>query len=369
MRDSNPYFSEVAGIVAGSPQTFKPLTVQRAFVAYVANRTPVDRTFRLKFSTTKPPGSTGPSTSSPSAPRATSVTSRSSPIRRTCRRCGCSPTSATPPRRFASMSGDRRHRRRDQGQRAEGDDRPQSRSEQRRADAGARARAGLRRRGLIQHAELHNPQISSPQISTFNVRAPQISSPQISTPQISSPQISTPQISTPQTTPQISTPQISTPPVGERQRHGRHLYGQQHRQHLVRLQRAVQRAERRRAPDERELPVPGDRDAHQPGAGVCADGAGLRPGGGAAGDGAREHSDSGSCEPQIATINNPRSPPRRFRRRRSRPSGWSPKVERRDRTRTATRVTKTPTRRSFRTKSRSHCARPVSRRLRRADRR
>src|SRR5205085_357154 len=47
LRNANPYFAEVAGVVAGSPQTFKRLTIQRAFVTYVANRTAADRLFRL----------------------------------------------------------------------------------------------------------------------------------------------------------------------------------------------------------------------------------------------------------------------------------------------------------------------------------
>ena len=46
-RNANPYFAEVGGVVAGSPQTFKLLNIQRAFVTYVANRTRQDRFFRL----------------------------------------------------------------------------------------------------------------------------------------------------------------------------------------------------------------------------------------------------------------------------------------------------------------------------------
>lgn len=30
-RNSNPYFSEIGGVIAGAPQSFKPLTIQRAF--------------------------------------------------------------------------------------------------------------------------------------------------------------------------------------------------------------------------------------------------------------------------------------------------------------------------------------------------
>ena len=47
LRNANPYFAEIAGVVAGSPQNFKPLNIQRAFVTYVENRTPQDRFFRL----------------------------------------------------------------------------------------------------------------------------------------------------------------------------------------------------------------------------------------------------------------------------------------------------------------------------------
>ena len=31
-RNANPYFAEIAGLVAGAPQTFKPLNIQRSFV-------------------------------------------------------------------------------------------------------------------------------------------------------------------------------------------------------------------------------------------------------------------------------------------------------------------------------------------------
>ena len=44
-RNANPYFAEVAGVVAGAPQTFKRLNIQRAFATYVENRTPADRFF------------------------------------------------------------------------------------------------------------------------------------------------------------------------------------------------------------------------------------------------------------------------------------------------------------------------------------
>ena len=47
IRDANPYLAEIAGVIAGSPQTFKPLNIQRAFVTYVENRTPQDRFFRF----------------------------------------------------------------------------------------------------------------------------------------------------------------------------------------------------------------------------------------------------------------------------------------------------------------------------------
>ena len=49
LRNANPYFAEIGGVVAGSPQTFKRLNIQRAFVTYVANRTPQDRFFRLRL--------------------------------------------------------------------------------------------------------------------------------------------------------------------------------------------------------------------------------------------------------------------------------------------------------------------------------
>ena len=52
MRNANPYFTEIAGVVAGSPQNFKRLNVQRAFVTYVENRTAQDRAFRLTLSGT-----------------------------------------------------------------------------------------------------------------------------------------------------------------------------------------------------------------------------------------------------------------------------------------------------------------------------
>jgi Right handed beta helix region len=217
MRDSNPYFSEIGAVVAGSPQTFKPLTVQRAFVAYVANRTAVDRTFRLEILDNETAGLDGSFDQSAFGAagdvREVTIFANSSNVQTV----WVQPNLGNP---TASV---------------------RVKVEETNSIGGAIKANGLKATivlnpdpnnnaltpvpslvpgfdgnpaGMIEHTELHNPQISTPQISTFNIRAPQISSPQISTPQISTPQISTPQISTPQiSTPQISTPQISTPQI------------------------------------------------------------------------------------------------------------------------------------------------------------
>jgi hypothetical protein len=217
MRDSNPYFSEIGAIVAGSPQTFKPLTVQRAFVAYVSNRTGLDRSFRLQILDNEAGGLDGSfnqfAFGAAGDLRDIRVFANSTNVQTV----WVQPSPANP---RASV---------------------RVRVDEINTPGGAIVANGLKATivlnpdpnndaltpiptlvpgfdgdpsGVIDHTELHNPQISTPQISTFTVKAPQISSPQISTPQISTPQISTPQISTPQiSTPQISTPQISTPQI------------------------------------------------------------------------------------------------------------------------------------------------------------
>src|SRR3954452_1565252 len=216
-RNSNPYFSEIGGVVAGAPQSFKPLTIQRAFATYVENRTPQDRFFRLTIDDNERQGIDGSFDQFDFGPagdvRNVKIFANSSHHRT----IWVQPRPQPPTASLAMLV------------------------QETVTLGGALKTDGYRTRVVLnpdpnndaltsvppeatQYAgnpaitsdtsELHNPQISSPQISTFRVSAPQISSPQISTPQISTPQISTPQISTPQiSTPQISSPQISTPQI------------------------------------------------------------------------------------------------------------------------------------------------------------
>jgi hypothetical protein len=216
LRNANPYFSEIAGVVAGSPQTFKPLTIQRAFVTYVANRTAVDRTFRLTIVDNEATGLDAAFTQFSAGP-ADDVRDVTIFANSTNTQTVWVQPFVTNPAASVRVQVDEIN-----------------------APGGTMVTNGLKTAIVlnpdpnnaaltnvpsaapgfestvpsINSHELHNPQISTPQISTFPIRAPQISSPQISTPQISTPQISTPQISTPQiSTPQISTPQISTPQI------------------------------------------------------------------------------------------------------------------------------------------------------------
>ncbi|HEX2343719.1 MAG TPA: hypothetical protein VHI98_24835, partial [Vicinamibacterales bacterium] len=213
-RNANPYFAEIAGLVAGAPQTFKPLNIQRSFVTYFENRTPEDRFFRLTLQDNEAGGVDGSfdqfSFTEADDVRDVKIFANSGHTRTLWVQPSANQTASV--RVIAQEIV---------------------------ALGGALKTGGLRARVIlnpdptnhaltevpptapgfggatIEDSEIHNPQISSPQISTFSNRAPQISSPQISTPQISSPQISTPQISTPgEAGPQISSPQISTPAVG-----------------------------------------------------------------------------------------------------------------------------------------------------------
>ena len=210
MRNANPYFAEVAGVVAGSPQTFKRLTIQRAFVTYVANRTSEDRFFRL---TLVPQAGIlasfdqfGSQLTDTVQVFANSSHTRSVWVQ-------ANPTKPTGTVRLVVEE----------------------------IDAGGQLVAGGYRTTLklnpdpnndaltpvppqvtvppntptsINVTELHNPQVSAPQVSAFKIPTPQVSAPQVSAPQVSAPQVSAPQVSAPQVSaPQVSAPQVSAPQV------------------------------------------------------------------------------------------------------------------------------------------------------------
>jgi hypothetical protein len=217
MRDSNPYFSEIGGIVAGSPQNFKPLTVQRAFVAYVANRTPLDRSFRLQIVDNETAGLDASfdqfSFGASGDARDVLIFGNSTNVQTVWVQPNLGNPTASVRVTVEELDGPGGSIK-PNGLKATIVLNPDPNNNALTPIPNLTPGFETDPNAKIDHSELHNPQISTPQISTFKIRAPQISSPQISTPQISTPQISTPQISTPQiSTPQISTPQISTPQI------------------------------------------------------------------------------------------------------------------------------------------------------------
>jgi hypothetical protein len=215
-RNANPYFTELGGVIAGAPQTFKPLTIQRAFATYVENRTPDDRFFRLTIQDNEAAGIDGSFDQFDFSAANDSIDVKVFGNSSQHRTVWVQPLPSNPTASVPVLV-------------------------QEISSSGALLASGLRARFVLnpdpnnaalttvppldpEHAgnpnitadnsELHNPQISTPQIATFRISAPQISSPQIATPQIATTQIPTPQISTPQiSTPQISSPQIATPQI------------------------------------------------------------------------------------------------------------------------------------------------------------
>jgi parallel beta-helix repeat protein len=210
MRNANPYFAEVAGVVAGSPQTFKRLTIQRAFVTYVANRTSEDRFFRL---TLVPQAGIQASFDQFGSQLTDTVQIFSNSSHTRSVWVQANPTNPTGSVRLVVEE----------------------------IDAGGQLVAGGYRTTLklnadpnndaltpippqvtvppgtdpsINVTELHNPQVSAPQISAFRIPTPQVSAPQVSAPQVSAPQVSAPQVSAPQVSaPQVSAPQVSAPQI------------------------------------------------------------------------------------------------------------------------------------------------------------
>jgi hypothetical protein len=211
-RNANPYFAEIAGVVAGSPQTFKRLNIERAFVTYVENRTPEDRFFRLRL---VPQAGIVPSFEQFSSDLSIDVqifanSSRTQTVwvkRNLQNQTGFVRILVEELENSAVKPG---------GLRTSLMLNPDPNNEAlTTVPSAAPVPPGTNKN--IDVSELHNPQISAPQISAFTVKTPQISAPQISAPQISAPQISAlgmPQISAPQiSAPQISAPQISAPQI------------------------------------------------------------------------------------------------------------------------------------------------------------
>jgi parallel beta-helix repeat protein len=214
-RNANPYFTEIGGVIAGAPQSFKRLTVQRAFATYVENRTPNDRFFRLTIQDNEAAGldaSFDQFAFGNAADQIDIHVFRRSSQHRT---VWVQPLPSRPTasltilvREISAIGGTLLAN----GLRSRIVLNPDPNNDTPTTVPPLAPEFANDPRITADNSELHNPQISTPQISTFKVGAPQISSPQISSPQISSPQISSPQISTPQiSSPQISTPQISTP--------------------------------------------------------------------------------------------------------------------------------------------------------------
>jgi sugar lactone lactonase YvrE len=213
MRNANPYFTEIGGLVAGAPQTFKRLTIQRAFATYVENRTPQDRFFRLTIQDNEAAGIDGSFDQFLSGNGADALDVKVFANSSQHRTVWVQPLPGNPTASLQILVREIT----DIG--------------------GALVGNGLRSRVVLNpdpnndapttipplappyagngnitadNSEIHDPQISSPQIATFRVGAPQISSPQISSPQIAT--LGVPQISSNSTAaPQISSPQIATP--------------------------------------------------------------------------------------------------------------------------------------------------------------
>ena len=215
-RNANPYFAEIAGVVAGSPQTFKPLNIQRAFATYVENRTPADRYFRWTIHDNEAagldasfqqrfPDGTGADVDVvvdrifSHSNRARTVwvepSTQTGPVRITIEET----TDATGAVLKANGYQTRIILNPDPNNNA--------------LDVPAPLAPGFENVSGAT-SEIHNPQVSAPQVSAFRIEAPQVSAPQVSAPQVSAPQVSAPQVSAPQVSaPQVSAPQVSAPQV------------------------------------------------------------------------------------------------------------------------------------------------------------
>src|SRR5205823_6651010 len=190
-RNSNPYFTEIGGIIAGAPQSFKPLTIQRAFATYVENRTPDDRFFRLTIQDDEARGIDGSfdqfDFGAGSDVRNVKIFGHSSHHRT----IGVQPRPQGPTASLSmlvqettTLGGPLKA----DGYVARVVLNPDPNNDALTTVPPTAPQFAGDPTITADNSELHNPQISSPQISTFRVTAPQISSPQISSPQISSPQ-------------------------------------------------------------------------------------------------------------------------------------------------------------------------------------
>jgi hypothetical protein len=237
MRDANPYFTEIAGVIAGAPQTFKPLNIQRAFATYVANQTPVDRFFRLIILDNEAAGLNGHFKQFAPTEADDVVDIRVFGNSRHNQTVWVEPLLSNPTARLKitvqeidRIGGSVKAN----GLRTSIVLNPDPNN-----DALTRVPATTPPfdTDLSENTETHDPSVSPGHVSTFKAHYPGISSPQIDTPQIdthnATPQIDTPQIDTPQidthgvgapqidthlATPQIDTngvaaPQIDTPQI------------------------------------------------------------------------------------------------------------------------------------------------------------
>jgi hypothetical protein len=209
MRNANPYFTEIAGVVAGSPQNFKRLNIQRSFVTYVENRTTQDRRFRLTLSGTPASfdqfASAGAMDVQVFAHSSHTQTIWVAPNRGR-------PTASA---KMAVVEIDASGATVPGGYRTSVTLNPDPDNDALTPiPTAVVVPAGTST--SIDTTELHNPQVSAPQVSAFNIRAPQVSAPQVSAPQVSAPQVSAPQVSAPQVSaPQVSAPQVSASTPGD----------------------------------------------------------------------------------------------------------------------------------------------------------
>jgi Bacterial Ig-like domain (group 3)/Lectin C-type domain len=208
LRNANPYFTEIAGVVAGSPQNFKPLNIQRSFVTYVENRTMQDRRFRLTLSGS--PASFDQFASS----LAINIQVFANSSRTQTIWVAPNPSAPTASVRMAVVEIGANGGVVAGGYRTSVTLNPDPNN-----DALTPIPSPVPVPGgdpTINSSELHNPQVSAPQVSAFNIRAPQVSAPQVSAPQVSAPQVSAPQVSAPQVSaPQVSAPQVSAATPGD----------------------------------------------------------------------------------------------------------------------------------------------------------
>jgi hypothetical protein len=210
MRNTNPYFSEVAGVVAASPQTFKRLTIQRAFVTYVANRTDQDRFFRL---TLVPQAGILASFDQFGSQLTDTVQIFSNSSHTRSVWVQPSPTNPTGSVRLVVEEVDATGVLVAGGYRTTLTLNPDPNNDAL-TPIPPQVAVPPNTPTSINVTELHNPQVSAPQVSAFQINTPQVSAPQVSAPQVSAPQVSAPQVSAPQVSaPQVSAPQVSAPQI------------------------------------------------------------------------------------------------------------------------------------------------------------